>query len=130
MESEHRKEVDGYESFQIPQQDKGQPEPVSWTAGLLNKLKTTLSTTSQVVAATPKSLPKSPEKPATVVERSNTSLKVIRELKGQGLNTKYWMKDDKCRECYDCKLHFNTFRRKHHCRICGKISFHCIYSFY
>lgn len=24
------------------------------------------------------------------------------------------------RECYDCKSVFTTWRRKHHCRICGK----------
>lgn len=31
------------------------------------------------------------------------------------------MQDDKVRECYDCKLPFTAFRRKHHCRICGQI---------
>ncbi|KAI9189124.1 Mitochondrial distribution and morphology protein 12 [Blastocladiella emersonii ATCC 22665] len=33
----------------------------------------------------------------------------------------YWMKDEACKECYDCKTPFSTFRRKHHCRICGQI---------
>ena len=30
------------------------------------------------------------------------------------------MDDDLCKECYDCKSTFTTWRRKHHCRICGK----------
>ena len=33
----------------------------------------------------------------------------------------YWMADQTCRECYECGITFNTFRRRHHCRICGQI---------
>ncbi|XP_040573047.2 1-phosphatidylinositol 3-phosphate 5-kinase [Lepeophtheirus salmonis] len=33
----------------------------------------------------------------------------------------YWMPDAYSLECYDCNLRFNTFRRKHHCRVCGQI---------
>ena len=34
------------------------------------------------------------------------------------------MDDENCKECYDCKSVFTTWRRKHHCRICGEsISF-------
>ncbi|RUS80457.1 hypothetical protein EGW08_011773, partial [Elysia chlorotica] len=33
----------------------------------------------------------------------------------------YWMPDSSCRECYDCGDKFTTFRRRHHCRICGQI---------
>ncbi|ELU02982.1 hypothetical protein CAPTEDRAFT_176607 [Capitella teleta] len=33
----------------------------------------------------------------------------------------YWMPDNNCRECYECGDRFNTFRRRHHCRICGQI---------
>ncbi|KAJ1507751.1 1-phosphatidylinositol-3-phosphate 5-kinase [Coelomomyces lativittatus] len=33
----------------------------------------------------------------------------------------FWMKDETCQECYDCQLPFSTFRRKHHCRVCGQI---------
>lgn len=45
--------------------------------------------------------------------------KVIRRLRGEGVNKDYWMADDTCRECYDCKATFTMLRRKHHCRICG-----------
>lgn len=34
----------------------------------------------------------------------------------------YWMPDEISKECYQCKLPFTTFRRKHHCRVCGKSS--------
>ncbi len=33
----------------------------------------------------------------------------------------YWMPDSNCKECYECGDRFNTFRRRHHCRICGQI---------
>ncbi|XP_041374474.1 1-phosphatidylinositol 3-phosphate 5-kinase-like isoform X2 [Gigantopelta aegis] len=33
----------------------------------------------------------------------------------------YWMPDSSCRECYNCGDKFTTFRRRHHCRICGQI---------
>ncbi|XP_055924397.1 1-phosphatidylinositol 3-phosphate 5-kinase-like [Argiope bruennichi] len=33
----------------------------------------------------------------------------------------YWMPDSNCRECYDCGDKFTTFRRRHHCRVCGQI---------
>jgi 1-phosphatidylinositol-3-phosphate 5-kinase len=31
------------------------------------------------------------------------------------------MDDENAKECYDCKSVFTTWRRKHHCRICGQI---------
>ncbi|CAG8438826.1 1515_t:CDS:10 [Scutellospora calospora] len=47
--------------------------------------------------------------------------KVIRRLRGEGVNKGYWMADDSCKECYECKVTFTIVRRKHHCRICGQI---------
>ena len=37
------------------------------------------------------------------------------------LSKEYWMKDESSRECFTCGKPFTTFRRKHHCRICGQI---------
>lgn len=37
------------------------------------------------------------------------------------LSKEYWMKDESSKECFSCGKTFNTFRRKHHCRICGQI---------
>ncbi|XP_058126221.1 putative 1-phosphatidylinositol 3-phosphate 5-kinase [Anopheles ziemanni] len=34
---------------------------------------------------------------------------------------KFWMPDSTSIECYDCSVKFSTFRRKHHCRLCGQI---------
>jgi len=33
----------------------------------------------------------------------------------------YWMPDEHCKECYECSGKFSTFRRRHHCRVCGQI---------
>ncbi|XP_076042433.1 1-phosphatidylinositol 3-phosphate 5-kinase fab1 isoform X3 [Oratosquilla oratoria] len=33
----------------------------------------------------------------------------------------YWMPDSVSRECYECEEKFTTFRRRHHCRVCGQI---------
>ncbi|CUS21010.1 LAQU0S02e03686g1_1 [Lachancea quebecensis] len=37
------------------------------------------------------------------------------------LSKEYWMKDESARDCFSCAKPFTTFRRKHHCRICGQI---------
>ena len=41
-----------------------------------------------------------------------------------GLSRDFWMRDEAVTECYDCKANFGTFRRKHHCRLCGQIFCH------
>jgi 1-phosphatidylinositol-3-phosphate 5-kinase len=72
----------------------------------------------------------------TSLHRSGSVSKVMRRLRGEGtffhssngpaahratgLSKDYWMDDENCKECYDCKGVFTTWRRKHHCRICGK----------
>ncbi|KAJ7044915.1 hypothetical protein C8F04DRAFT_1066996 [Mycena alexandri] len=55
------------------------------------------------------------------LQRSNSVSKVIRRIRGEGLSRDYWMDDENCKECYDCESIFTTWRRKHHCRICGQI---------
>lgn len=35
--------------------------------------------------------------------------------------SQFWMPDSKSKECYECTQKFSTFRRKHHCRLCGQI---------
>jgi 1-phosphatidylinositol-3-phosphate 5-kinase len=54
-------------------------------------------------------------------KRPGSVSKIIRRMRGEGLSKHYWMADEHCRECYDCKSVFTTWRRKHHCRICGQI---------
>ncbi|EJD03732.1 uncharacterized protein FOMMEDRAFT_105874 [Fomitiporia mediterranea MF3/22] len=57
----------------------------------------------------------------TSLKRSASVSKVIRRIRGEGLSRDYWMDDENAKECYDCKSVFTTWRRKHHCRICGQI---------
>jgi 1-phosphatidylinositol-3-phosphate 5-kinase len=33
----------------------------------------------------------------------------------------FWMPDSVSKECYECGDKFTTFRRRHHCRVCGQI---------
>uniref|UniRef100_A0AAG5DAA2 1-phosphatidylinositol-3-phosphate 5-kinase n=1 Tax=Anopheles atroparvus TaxID=41427 RepID=A0AAG5DAA2_ANOAO len=65
-------------------------------------------------------------------ERNSTSvLRRLSSLISQKSNTtrsykhtdlpKFWMPDSTSIECYDCSVKFSTFRRKHHCRLCGQI---------
>lgn len=56
-----------------------------------------------------------------VCEYTNALSCVSRSLTITGLSRDYWMDDAKAKECYDCKSVFTTWRRKHHCRICGQI---------
>ncbi|EFI28703.1 1-phosphatidylinositol-3-phosphate 5-kinase [Coprinopsis cinerea okayama7 len=60
-------------------------------------------------------------KTATTLHRSQSVSKVMRRIRGEGLSRDYWMDDENAKECYDCKSVFTTWRRKHHCRICGQI---------
>ncbi|PWA00505.1 hypothetical protein BB558_003441 [Smittium angustum] len=36
-------------------------------------------------------------------------------------NQEFWLKDDSVYACMCCELTFTAFRRKHHCRLCGKV---------
>ncbi|CRL00836.1 CLUMA_CG014086, isoform A [Clunio marinus] len=62
--------------------------------------------------------------PLNVIKRISNLLamkdKDLNDYKKTDLQ-KLWMPDSKSRECYDCTVKFNTFKRKHHCRLCGQI---------
>uniref|UniRef100_A0A182P8S8 1-phosphatidylinositol-3-phosphate 5-kinase n=1 Tax=Anopheles epiroticus TaxID=199890 RepID=A0A182P8S8_9DIPT len=69
---------------------------------------------------------------SSVGERTTSSvLRRLSSLISQKPNTKrsykntelqkFWMPDSTSIECYDCSVKFTTFRRKHHCRLCGQI---------
>ncbi|CAH8518163.1 unnamed protein product [Heterobilharzia americana] len=34
---------------------------------------------------------------------------------------RYWMQDENCKFCFECGSRFTAIRRKHHCRVCGRI---------
>ncbi|KAK9768053.1 Mitochondrial distribution and morphology protein 12 [Basidiobolus ranarum] len=65
--------------------------------------------------------PSHPRTKQLQVTNKSSFSNIVRRLRGEGINKDYWMKDDHCKECYECKDPFTTFRRKHHCRICGQI---------
>ena len=38
-----------------------------------------------------------------LVKKSNSVSRIIRRMRGEGLSKHYWMLDEHCKECYDCK---------------------------
>ncbi|KAL5017949.1 hypothetical protein ScPMuIL_003671 [Solemya velum] len=54
---------------------------------------------------------------SNLLEKRSSTLQVFKDSDSK----QYWMPDSSCRECYDCGDKFTTFRRRHHCRICGQI---------
>ncbi|EPX74078.1 1-phosphatidylinositol-3-phosphate 5-kinase Fab1 [Schizosaccharomyces octosporus yFS286] len=42
-------------------------------------------------------------------------------LKNGNLSREFWMRDERTTKCSLCEAEFSFCRRKHHCRICGKI---------
>ncbi|XP_020286766.1 1-phosphatidylinositol 3-phosphate 5-kinase isoform X2 [Pseudomyrmex gracilis] len=44
----------------------------------------------------------------------------LRSYKDSQLRS-YWIADNVSKQCYECGERFTTFRRKHHCRVCGQI---------
>eukprot|EP01135_Chromosphaera_perkinsii_P001317 Nk52_evm44s164 gene=Nk52_evmTU44s164 len=60
-----------------------------------------------------------------LIPPKRTITTVLKRLKTIGDQSKvskqFWMPDSNCKECYDCGATFSTFKRKHHCRICGQI---------
>ncbi|KAG0146018.1 hypothetical protein CROQUDRAFT_78200 [Cronartium quercuum f. sp. fusiforme G11] len=58
------------------------------------------------------------------VSQSAASYQLMDKIQGEGLSREYWMPDKDAKECYDCAATFTSWRRKHHCRICGAIFCH------
>lgn len=40
----------------------------------------------------------------------------LQQIKSRILSKDFWMRDENCKECFDCGTAFSTWRRKHHCR--------------
>ncbi|GAA5866486.1 hypothetical protein JCM3774_004699 [Rhodotorula dairenensis] len=55
------------------------------------------------------------------VKASPSAYELMRRLRSEGLSTRYWIKDESAKDCFQCGSAFTTFRRRHHCRICGQI---------
>ncbi|SAM00139.1 hypothetical protein [Absidia glauca] len=54
------------------------------------------------------------------ISNTNSLGKIMARLRGQKHDKEFWMPDEQCKECYKCRKQFTMFRRKHHCRFCGK----------
>lgn len=57
------------------------------------------------------------------VSNTNSLSRILNRLRGGeplDSNKDFWMPDEQCKECNNCNAPFNLFRRKHHCRTCGK----------
>ncbi|KAI9842668.1 MAG: 1-phosphatidylinositol-3-phosphate 5-kinase [Thelocarpon superellum] len=66
--------------------------------------------------------PRRPPSNALIPEEGHDDTSTaVQELKSRILSKDFWMRDENCKECFDCGLAFSTWRRKHHCRICGQI---------
>ncbi|KAI8645607.1 hypothetical protein BD408DRAFT_67237 [Parasitella parasitica] len=58
------------------------------------------------------------------VSNTNSLSRILNRLRGGepiDSNKDFWMPDEQCKECNNCSAPFNLFRRKHHCRTCGRI---------
>jgi 1-phosphatidylinositol-3-phosphate 5-kinase len=56
-------------------------------------------------------------KPAPKPQNSSFMHQMRRKI----LSRDFWMRDENAKICFGCGDSFSTFRRKHHCRLCGQI---------
>eukprot|EP00127_Corallochytrium_limacisporum_P004387 Clim_evm21s159 gene=Clim_evmTU21s159 len=67
------------------------------------------------------------EPPEMSTQSSRSHVKVIERLRtylggeSEMLDKSYWMPDYQTECCNDCQATFTTFRRRHHCRLCGLV---------
>lgn len=111
-----------------PSARTGQGSPVSATSGFTAESHTVPSSIDTRVTATPESRGELDvlytrsfsgvlSRIAHIMDRGVVAPNAYREADFK----QYWMPDSNCRECYECGDKFTTFRRRHHCRICGQI---------
>ena len=55
----------------------------------------------------------------SMVHDSNANTQTNINIPQRKIHT--WVNDNTITECYSCRLNFNIFKRKHHCRYCGQI---------
>ena len=71
------------------------------------------------------------------IQESKRIIRSSNEDKAEDISSEYsfhlaprkisqWIKDDSVNNCYSCNTPFTLFKRKHHCRSCGRIfCFYC-----
>lgn len=45
----------------------------------------------------------------------------LQSVRNKMMSKDFWMADETCNECFACQTPFTAWRRKHHCRTCGRI---------
>ncbi|XP_019378990.1 PREDICTED: 1-phosphatidylinositol 3-phosphate 5-kinase isoform X1 [Gavialis gangeticus] len=112
-------------SPQHPSRTQSLRSPVPYKKQLTGELQRRSSTTLDNQRKVEPSLGGHDPRTAVQLRSLSTVLKRLKEImegKSQDSDLKqYWMPDSQCKECYDCSEKFTTFRRRHHCRLCGQI---------
>ncbi|EFR04451.1 1-phosphatidylinositol-3-phosphate 5-kinase FAB1 [Nannizzia gypsea CBS 118893] len=86
------------------------------------------SESSQTVSTTGHTSKNSHKEPEKVSRKSNypfyprwSQSEAHTGVKNKLLSKEFWMRDENAKDCFYCGEPFSTFRRKHHCRVCGQI---------
>ncbi|KFP92392.1 1-phosphatidylinositol 3-phosphate 5-kinase, partial [Apaloderma vittatum] len=115
----------GWSSPQHPTRAQSLRSPVSYKKQLTGELQRRSSATLDNRRKVEPPLGGHDPRTAVQLRSLSTVLKRLKEImegKSQDSDLKqYWMPDSQCKECYDCSEKFTTFRRRHHCRLCGQI---------
>ena len=108
-----------------PEKSRSSANASPGASGLEEPFRTGSNTRVPVNSKLPSTLPNSPTMSRNSILRGLSS---FLEKKGYTARQyceselrQYWMPDANCRVCYHCDEKFTTFRRRHHCRICGQI---------
>lgn len=64
-----------------------------------------------------RSLPNVLKRISNIVALKSSNLQSYKDTQQRS----YWMPDSSSKQCYECGERFTTFRRRHHCRVCGQI---------
>ncbi|XP_046386822.1 1-phosphatidylinositol 3-phosphate 5-kinase isoform X2 [Ischnura elegans] len=82
-----------------------------------SRLSSISSTTTSTMSVDGRSLPNVLKRISNLLAMKPTNLQAYEDTEFK----QYWMPDSVSKECYECGEKFTTFRRRHHCRVCGQI---------
>ncbi|XP_070098299.1 1-phosphatidylinositol 3-phosphate 5-kinase isoform X13 [Equus przewalskii] len=124
-EGEQQSLTGGWPSPQLPSRTQSVRSPIPYKKQLTEELQRRPSAVLDTRRKTEPTFGGHDPRTAVQLRSLSTVLKRLKEImegKSQDSDLKqYWMPDSQCRECYDCSEKFTTFRRRHHCRLCGQI---------
>jgi len=111
---------------QAIRQSKGEPKVLDTPPITVNRLDDGVSpaANAQVGLNSPRKVlfKMDPKDPIGSTPVPVTSENMRDKYKKKRKNSKqFWMDDHACKVCFNCETPFTLFRRKHHCRVCGRI---------